>query len=56
MPNEITITHERYIELLIAERDAKLLKQFIKNACDKWTGISREELTAICDFYFREEN
>lgn len=48
----ITVPLERYEELLIAERDANLLKRYIHEAAGDYLGINDTALKTLDKLYF----
>lgn len=50
----ITVPLERYEELLIAERDANLLKRYIHEAAAHYLGITDVALKTLDKLYFGE--
>ncbi len=44
----VTISRQRYAELVIAEADAKRLKAVIYDAVENYHNLSREELKVLC--------
>ena len=54
--SDIAITRERYKELLIAEHDCFLLKEFLREKAKAYSGISHSELKVLYDLYFCADN
>ena len=53
----VTISRARYAELVVAEQDAKRLKEIIADKCEHFVGITLEELRILRDlFMLKEEN
>ena len=44
----VTISRQRYAELVIAEADAQRLKAIISDAVENYHSLSREELKVLC--------
>lgn len=44
----VTISRQRYAELVIAEADAQRLKAIILEAVENYHTLSREELKVLC--------
>ena len=44
----VTISRQRYAELVIAEADAQRLKAIIHDAVENYHSLSRDELKVLC--------
>lgn len=47
----ITISRERYDELIVAESEAKLLKELLKDRVSNYTPLRHEEIRAIVSLF-----
>lgn len=52
MEERVTITIERYDQLLRAEHDANQLKNLISEAYDSYAGVDRAALLLLYKLYF----